>query len=71
MGTPLRDFHLVQEKKVQVLKLIPIDLLNKVKEITMTSLLILYNTNLMPLMIYALPPPIKPKQQGLDVEEKL
>jgi hypothetical protein len=71
MGTPLKDFHLVQEKKVQVLKLIPIDLLNKVKEITMTSLLILYNTNLMPLMIYVLPPPIKPKQQGLDVEEKL
>jgi hypothetical protein len=37
----------------------------------MTSLLILYNKNLMPLMIYALPPPRKPKQQGLDVEEKL
>jgi hypothetical protein len=35
----------MQEKKVRVLELIPMDLLNKVEEIAMTSLLVLYNTN--------------------------
>jgi hypothetical protein len=41
----------LQKKKVQVLRLVPMDLLDKVKKIAMTSLLILYNTNPMPLAI--------------------
>jgi len=36
----------------------------------MTSLSILYNTNLMLLAICALPLLVHPKQQGLDVEEE-
>jgi hypothetical protein len=44
----------VHEKKVRVLKFVPMDLLDKAKKITMTSLSILYNTNPMPLAICAL-----------------
>jgi hypothetical protein len=47
------------------------DLLNKAKEITMTNLLILYNTNLVPLAIRVSPPLGEFEQQGLDAEEKL
>ncbi len=35
----------------------------------MTNLSILYNTNLVPLAICALPPPGKPKQQGPNAKE--
>jgi hypothetical protein len=45
------------------------DFFDKVEDITMMSLLILYNTNPMPLAIYALLPPREPEQQRLDVEE--
>ncbi len=58
----------MQEKKVRVLELIPMDLLDKVEEIAMTSLLVLYNTNLVPLVIYAMPPLLDPEQQVLGVE---
>jgi len=58
----------MQEKKVRVLELIPMDLLNKVEEIAMTSLLVLYNTNWVPLVIYVLPPHVDPEQQGFGVE---
>jgi hypothetical protein len=61
----------VQEEKVQVLELIPMDLLNKAEEIIMTSLLVLYNTNPMPLAICSLPSPTNPKQQGSNVKEEL
>ncbi len=61
----------MQEKKVKVFELIPMDLLNKAKEITMTNLLILYNTNLVPLAIRVSPPLGEFEQQGLDAEEKL
>jgi hypothetical protein len=54
----------VQEEKVQVFEVVPINLFNKAKEITMTSLSILYNTNPMPLAICALPPPRKPNNKG-------
>jgi hypothetical protein len=58
----------VQEKKVWVLELIPMDLLDKVEEIVMTILLVLYNINPMPLVICALPLPTNVEQQGLGVE---
>jgi hypothetical protein len=61
----------MEEKKVWVFELVPINLFDKAKEITMTNLLILYNTNLVPLVICALPPPRKPKQQGLDAKKEL
>jgi hypothetical protein len=61
----------VQEKKVRVFELIPINLFNKVKKIIMMSLSILYNTNPVPLAICALPPPRKPKQQGPDAKKEL
>jgi hypothetical protein len=41
----------VHEKKVWVLEFIPMDLLDKVEEITMTSLSIMYNKNPMSLAI--------------------
>jgi hypothetical protein len=44
----------VQEKKVQVPELVPMDLLDNVEDIAMTSLSILYNTNPVPLTICAL-----------------
>ncbi len=47
------------------------DLLDKVEEIAMTSLLVLYNTNLVPLVICALAPPIDLEQQGSGVKEEL
>jgi hypothetical protein len=47
------------------------DLLNKVEEITMTNLSILYNTNLVPLVICVLPPLGELEQQGSNVEKKL
>lgn len=47
------------------------DLLDKVKEIAMISLSILYNTNPMPLIISTLNLVVDPKQQGLGVEEEL
>jgi hypothetical protein len=40
------------------------DLLDKVEEITMTNLLVLYNTNIMF-------PLVEPKQQWLDAKEEL
>jgi hypothetical protein len=49
-------------KKVQVFEFVPMDLLNKVEEIAMTNLLVLYNTNPMPLVICALPLPANAKQ---------
>jgi hypothetical protein len=61
----------VQEKKVKVLELIPMDLFNKAKEIAMTNPLILYNTNLVPLAICVSPPPREIEQQGLDAEKEL
>jgi hypothetical protein len=45
----------VKEKKVWVLEFIPMDLFNKVEEIAMISLSILYNTNSLPLAICVLP----------------
>jgi hypothetical protein len=59
----------LQEKMVQVFELIPMDLLNKVEEIAMTNLLVLNNTNPMPLVICVLSPPRKLEQQWL--KEKL
>lgn len=56
---------------VQVLELVPMDLFDKVEKIAMTSLLVLYNTNPVPLAICVLPPPGETKQQGLDAKEKL
>jgi hypothetical protein len=47
------------------------DLLDKVEKITMTSLSIFLNTNLVPLAICGLPLVIDPKQHTLGVEEKL
>jgi len=57
-------------KKVWVFELVPMDLFNKAEEIAMTSLFVLYNTNIVPLVISALPLPTNPKQQGLDAEEE-
>jgi len=61
----------VQKKKVQVLEFVPMDLLNKAENITMTNISILYNINWVPLTICVTPPLGKLKQQGLDVEEKM
>jgi hypothetical protein len=61
----------LQKKKVWVLGLVPMDLFDKVEKITMISLLILYNTNLIPFAICAQTPLVDPKQQGLGVKEKL
>lgn len=47
------------------------DLLDKVEEIAMTSLLVLYNTNPMPFAICVPFPPTNAKQQRLGGEEKL
>jgi BarA-like signal transduction histidine kinase len=47
------------------------DLLDKVEEIAMTNLSILYNTNLMPFVICALPSPANVKQERLNVKEEL
>jgi len=52
----------VQEKKVWVLKFVHMDFLDKVEEITMTSLLVWYNTNSMPLAICVPPPFANAKQ---------
>jgi hypothetical protein len=46
----------LQEKTVWVHELVPMDLLNKVEEITMISLSILDNTNPVPLTICVLSP---------------
>jgi hypothetical protein len=51
----------VHEKKVWVFELVPMDLFDKVEEIVMTSLSILYNTNPMPLAICALTSAIDPE----------
>jgi hypothetical protein len=61
----------VQEKKVRVLEFIPLNLLNKVEEIAITSLLVMYNTNPMPHAICALSSPTNVKQQRLGAEEEL
>jgi len=61
----------LQEKKVQVHELVPMALLDKAEEIVMISLLVLYNTNPVPLAICALPPPVDVEQQGSGVKEKL
>jgi hypothetical protein len=58
----------VKEKKVWVFELIPIDLINKVEEISMTNLPILYNINLVP-FVCALLVAVNVEQQGLGVEE--
>jgi hypothetical protein len=47
------------------------DLLDKVQEIAMISLSILYNTNPVPLVISTSNLIIDPKQQGSGVEEEL
>jgi hypothetical protein len=47
------------------------DLLDKAKEITMTSLLVLYNINLVPLAICASSSPTNAKQIRSGVKEKL
>jgi hypothetical protein len=52
----------LQEKKVLVLKLVLMDLLDKLEEIAMISLLVLYNTNLVPFAICASPPPANYEQ---------
>jgi hypothetical protein len=59
----------VHENKIQVLELIPMDLLDKAKEIAMISLSILYNINLVPLAICALTPTANLEQQRSVVEE--
>jgi hypothetical protein len=61
----------VQEKKVRVLEFIPLNLLNKVEEIAITSLLVMYNTNPMPHVICAPSSPANVKQQRLGVKEEL
>jgi hypothetical protein len=61
----------LQEKKIWVLELVPMDLLDKVKEIAMIYLSILYDTNPVPLSISTLNPIVDPKQQGSSVEEEL
>ncbi len=61
----------MQKKKVQFFELVPMDLLDKAKEIIMTSLLILYNTNLVPFAICAPPPPIDVEQKRLGVKKEL
>jgi len=58
-------------KKVKVLELVPMDLLDNVGEIAMTNLLILYNSYLMPFTICAPPLLGKLEQQGLNAKEKL
>jgi hypothetical protein len=60
----------VQEKKVWVFELIPIDLINKVEEISMTNLPILYNINLVP-FVCAMLAAVNVEQQRLGVEEEL
>jgi hypothetical protein len=52
----------VQERKFQLLELALMDLLNKVKKIAMTRLSVLYNTNLVPIVIYVSPPLGEPEQ---------
>jgi hypothetical protein len=47
------------------------DLLDKAKEITMTSLLVLYNINLVPLAICVSPSPTNAEQIRSGVKEKL
>jgi len=47
------------------------DLLDKVEEITMTSLSILYNTNPVPLAICVTTPFPNPEQQGSTIKEEL
>jgi hypothetical protein len=47
------------------------DLFNKVEEIAMINLSVLYNTNPMPLAICVLPSLVDPEQQGLSVKEEL
>ncbi len=47
------------------------DLLDKVEEIAMTSLSILYNTNLVPLAICTPTPVANSKQQRSAIEEEL
>ncbi len=60
----------MQEKKIQVLELVPMDLLDKIEKIAMTSLLILYNTNLMPLVICVPTTATNLEQQGLATKEE-
>jgi hypothetical protein len=47
------------------------DLLDKAEEIVMISILVLYNTNPVPLTICALSPPTDVEQQVSSVKEKL
>ncbi len=61
----------VHENKIQVLELVPMDLLDKVEEIVMTSLSILYNINLVPLAICALTLAAYLEQQRSVVKEEL
>jgi hypothetical protein len=53
----------LQEKTNKVFQLIPMDLFDKAKNITMISLSILYNTNLVPLAICLPTLAIDPEQQ--------
>ncbi len=52
----------MQERKFQLLELALMDLLDKAKKIAMTRLLVLYNTNLVPIVIYVSPPLGEPEQ---------
>ncbi len=61
----------MQSKKVKVLKLVSMDLFNKIEDIIMMSLSILFNTNPMPLLIYTPLPLKEPEQQRSNVKEKL
>jgi hypothetical protein len=70
MCVHLKGFSPCVKKPVRVFELVPMDLLDKAKEITMMSLSILYNTNPMPLIIYASPPPKELEQQGPDVKDE-
>ncbi len=60
----------LQEKKVWVPELIPMDLFGKAKEIAVISLLILYNINPMPLVICG-PPLAANFEHGLGAKEEL
>lgn len=60
----------MQEKKIWVLELVPMDLLDKVEEIAMTNLSILYNTNPVPLVIFIPTTAANLEQQRLTTEEE-
>jgi hypothetical protein len=61
----------VHESKIQVLELVPMDLLDKTEKIAMISLSILYNINLVPLAICVLTLVANLKQQRSVIKEEL